>query len=87
MFPFSTGNVQKQSCHQYSSIEVDDPSTQVSTEKFKKKCRGAKEGANMNNLKENIEIYINEGNQPIGPNSVNLASLLGVLTREMVQIM
>ena len=40
----------------------------------------------MNSLKEEIEIHINERNQPIGPNFVNLVSLLGVLAREMVPI-
>ena len=40
----------------------------------------------MNSLKENIEIHINERNQPIGPNSMKLVSLLGVLTREMVLV-
>ena len=37
-------------------------------------------------MEENIEIHINERNQPIGPNSVKLSSLLGVLAREMVPI-
>ena len=33
-----------------------------------------------------MEIHINERNQPIGPTSMKLSSLLGVLTREMVPI-
>ena len=40
----------------------------------------------IDNLEENIEIHINERSQPIGPNSVKLSSLLGVLAREMVPI-
>ena len=54
------------------------------TEKVKKKGRGATKCAEINNLEEKIEIHINERNQPIGPNSVKLSSLLGVLAREMV---
>jgi len=56
------------------------------TEKVKKKGRGATKCAEINNLEEKIEIHINERNQPIGPNSVKLSSLLGVLAREMVPI-
>ena len=37
-------------------------------------------------MEENIEIHINERNQPIGANSVKLSSLVGVLTREMFPI-
>ena len=56
------------------------------TEKVKKKGRGATKCAEINNLEEKIEIPINERNQPIGPNSVKLSSLLGVLAREMAPI-
>lgn len=41
----------------------------------------------MISLKEKIKIQSTERNQLIGPNSLNLASLLGVLAREMVPIM
>lgn len=86
MCPYSTKNVQKQSFHQHISIEVDDTSIEVLTEKFKKKCRGPTICASMISLKENIEIQSNEKNQPIGPNSMKLASLISVLAREMVPI-
>lgn len=56
MCPSSIENVQKQSFHQHINIEVDDPSTEVSIEKVKKKCRGPTRCASMINLKENIEI-------------------------------
>ena len=52
--------------------------------KVNKKGRGPTECAYINILEENIEIDINEGNQSIGPNTVKLASLLGVLAKEMV---
>jgi hypothetical protein len=64
MCPPSIEYVHKQACHQYISIEGDDPSTQASTEKVKKKCRGPTRCANINRLEENIEIHINERNQP-----------------------
>ena len=59
---------------------------QASTKKVKKKGRGATKCAEINNLEENIEIHINERNQPLGPSSVKLSSLLGVVAREMVPI-
>ena len=68
MCPSSIENVEKQSCHQHISIEVDDPSTQVLTKKVKKKGRGPTRCASMNSLKEKIEIHSNERNQHIVPN-------------------
>ena len=66
MFPFSIENVQKQSCNKHISIEVDDPSTQVSIKKVKKKCRGPTRCVSMISLKEKIQIQSNERNQSIG---------------------
>ena len=77
-------DVHKQSCHQYISIEEDDPSIRASSEIVKKKCRGPTRCAYINKLEEKLEIHINERNQPIGPNSMKLAWLLGALAREMV---
>jgi len=65
---------------------VVDHSTKASTQIVKKKCRGPTKYADINNLEEKIEIHSNERNQPVGPNSVTLYSLLGVLAREMVPI-
>ena len=48
------------------------------------KCRGPTRCAYINKLEEKLEIHINERNQPIGPNSMKLAWLLGALAREMV---
>ena len=56
------------------------------TEKVNKKGRGVTKCEKINNLEEKIKIHINERNQQIGPNSVNISSLLGVLAREMVPI-
>ena len=73
-------------CQQDISIQGEDPSTQASTKKVKKKGRGATKCAEINNLEEKIEIHINERNQPISPKYMEISSLLGVLTREMVPI-
>ena len=53
---------------------------------IKKKCRGPTRCADINNLEAKLEIHCDERNQLVGPNSVKLASLLGVLAREMVPI-
>lgn len=75
MCPYSIEDVGKQSCHQDISMERDDPSTQASTEKVKKKCRGPTRCENrIHILEEKIEIRINETSQPIGPKSVKLSS-------------
>ena len=52
----------------------------------KKKCRGPTRCADINYLEVLLEIEINERNQSVGPNSVKLSSLLGVLAREMFPI-
>ncbi len=52
----------------------------------KKKCRGPTRCANINNLEAKHEIHCNERNELVGPNSVKLASSLGVLAKEMVPI-
>ena len=79
MCPSFIEDVHKEQCQQDISIQGEDPSTQASTKKVKKKGRGATKCTEINNLEENIEIHINERDQPIGPNSVKLSSLLGVL--------
>lgn len=79
-----TEDVHKQSCHQAIIIEGFDPSTQASTEIVKKKCRGPTRCAYINNMEGKLHIHIHERNQPIGPNFVMLASLLRVISREMV---
>ena len=86
MCPSFIEYVHKEQCQQDISIQRENPSTQASTEKVKKKGRGETKCAEINNLEENIEIHINERNQPIGLNSMKLSSLLGVLAREMVPI-
>ena len=86
MCPSYIEDVHKEQCQQDISIQGEYPSTQASTEKVKKKGRGATKCVEINNLEEKIEIDINERNQPIGPNSMKLSSLLGVLAREMFPI-
>ena len=86
MCPYFIEDVHKEQCQQDISIQGEDPSTQASTKKVKKKGRGATKCEEINNLEKKIEIHINERNQPIGSNSVKLSSLLGVLAREMVPI-
>ena len=83
-WPSFTTDVHKESCHQDISIEGDNPSTQASFEIVNTKCRGPTRCAYINKLEEKFKIHINERNQPIGPNSMKLAWLLGALAREMV---
>ena len=54
--------------------------------KSRRKVKEKLKCAEINNLEEKIKIHINERNQPIGPNSMKLSSLLGVSVREMVPI-
>ena len=86
MCPSFIEDVHKEQCQQDISIQGEYPFTQALTEKVKKKGRRATKCAEINNMEEKIKIHINERNQPIGPNSVKLSSLLGVLAREMIPI-